>query len=131
MIRRPPRSTRTDTLFPYTTLFRSVGIDFRHGRAEIETAVEALWPLAADQDAGAAVGGVGDETHHMPIVIAVGQRADFGIRSARVADAYAAGAFDQRLGEAIRDAALDEDARTRPALLGIVASDDEQGAANV
>src|SRR3546814_1851010 len=28
MIRRPPRSTRTDTLFPYTTLFRSAG---RHG----------------------------------------------------------------------------------------------------
>src|SRR3546814_5311623 len=25
MIRRPPRSTRTDTLFPYTTLFRSEG----------------------------------------------------------------------------------------------------------
>src|SRR3546814_4148389 len=25
MIRRPPRSTRTDTLFPYTTLFRSHG----------------------------------------------------------------------------------------------------------
>src|SRR3546814_6513272 len=29
MIRRPPRSTRTDTLFPYTTLFRS---DARSGR---------------------------------------------------------------------------------------------------
>src|SRR3546814_8566629 len=27
MIRRPPRSTRTDTLFPYTTLFRSRGRD--------------------------------------------------------------------------------------------------------
>src|SRR3546814_20778848 len=27
MIRRPPRSTRTDTLFPYTTLFRSAVID--------------------------------------------------------------------------------------------------------
>src|SRR3546814_11205320 len=27
MIRRPPRSTRTDTLFPYTTLFRSRGED--------------------------------------------------------------------------------------------------------
>src|SRR3546814_10282197 len=27
MIRRPPRSTRTDTLFPYTTLFRSAGGD--------------------------------------------------------------------------------------------------------
>src|SRR3546814_7518713 len=26
MIRRPPRSTRTDTLFPYTTLFRSVWV---------------------------------------------------------------------------------------------------------
>src|SRR3546814_11650209 len=25
MLRRPPRSTRTDTLFPYTTLFRSYG----------------------------------------------------------------------------------------------------------
>src|SRR3546814_15647960 len=29
MIRRPPRSTRTDTLFPYTTLFRSAGVDQR------------------------------------------------------------------------------------------------------
>src|SRR3546814_15472549 len=28
MIRRPPRSTRTDTLFPYTTLFRSAGAPF-------------------------------------------------------------------------------------------------------
>src|SRR3546814_10783191 len=27
MIRRPPRSTRTDTLFPYTTLFRSAFIE--------------------------------------------------------------------------------------------------------
>src|SRR3546814_5335208 len=31
MIRRPPRSTRTDTLFPYTTLFRSEQRE-RHGR---------------------------------------------------------------------------------------------------
>src|SRR3546814_9561647 len=32
MIRRPPRSTRTDTLFPYTTLFRSVvlGAEVEH-----------------------------------------------------------------------------------------------------
>src|SRR3546814_15976157 len=29
MIRRPPRSTRTDTLFPYTTLFRSTARDRR------------------------------------------------------------------------------------------------------
>src|SRR3546814_656161 len=43
MIRRPPRSTRTDTLFPYTTLFRSHGRTFAqddHGRQhEIAKAV--------------------------------------------------------------------------------------------
>src|SRR3546814_5065453 len=32
MIRRPPRSTRTDTLFPYTTLFRSLRGDAVPGR---------------------------------------------------------------------------------------------------
>src|SRR3546814_2066311 len=31
MLRRPPRSTRTDTLFPYTTLFRSLGCRFDPG----------------------------------------------------------------------------------------------------
>src|SRR3546814_19994614 len=38
MIRRPPRSTRTDTLFPYTTLFRSN----RHREADTETVVDGL-----------------------------------------------------------------------------------------
>src|SRR3546814_6662574 len=37
MIRRPPRSTRTDTLFPYTTLFRSsLGVFGDHGRGIAE-----------------------------------------------------------------------------------------------
>src|SRR3546814_10720358 len=36
MIRRPPRSTRTDTLFPYTTLFRSIPLPF----SELCTALE-------------------------------------------------------------------------------------------
>src|SRR3546814_6580177 len=37
MILRPPRSTRTDTLFPYTTLFRSAGGNSRgpHGAAVV------------------------------------------------------------------------------------------------
>src|SRR3546814_9713564 len=36
MIRRPPRSTRTDTLFPYTTLFRSVElVDRLHPAREL------------------------------------------------------------------------------------------------
>src|SRR3546814_12418775 len=41
MIRRPPRSTRTDTLFPYTTLFRSAALPW----IPRERAGE---PLAAD-----------------------------------------------------------------------------------
>src|SRR3546814_14410210 len=52
MIRRPPRSTRTDTLFPYTTLFRSLRLDalalqrgkradaLRHRDAVVELAVD-------------------------------------------------------------------------------------------
>src|SRR3546814_9527113 len=35
MIRRPPRSTRTDTLFPYTTLFRSTRAPVRSGGLEL------------------------------------------------------------------------------------------------
>src|SRR3546814_3003561 len=34
MLRRPPRSTRTDTLFPYTTLFRSSATAVRHGKKQ-------------------------------------------------------------------------------------------------
>src|SRR3546814_474157 len=42
MIRRPPRSTRTDTLVPYTTLFRSKArssIPFRRGRRAMRIAI--------------------------------------------------------------------------------------------
>src|SRR3546814_20656878 len=43
MLRRPPRSTRTDTLFPYTTLFRSrVAIDAHHGPFVHQLRAEAL-----------------------------------------------------------------------------------------
>src|SRR3546814_4017064 len=42
MIRRPPRSTRTDTLFPYTTLFRS-------GIAELEVDHRIVGPPAGEQ----------------------------------------------------------------------------------
>src|SRR3546814_4765261 len=43
MIRRPPRSTRTDTLFPYTTLFRSVDGPFAK-------------PVVGDRLTGGAIG---------------------------------------------------------------------------
>src|SRR3546814_2935944 len=41
MIRRPPRSTRTDTLFPYTTLFRSE-LHLHGGRAVVNAVLAAL-----------------------------------------------------------------------------------------
>src|SRR3546814_17409764 len=45
MIRHPPRSTRTDTLFPYTTLFRSAEGDFVFTRPETSQALfEATAP---------------------------------------------------------------------------------------
>src|SRR3546814_15936611 len=50
MIRRPPRSTRTDTLFPYTTLFRSEVGRPQPGRAAI-FAVPAMGKLVRQQAA--------------------------------------------------------------------------------
>src|SRR3546814_17374169 len=59
MCRRPPRSTRTDTLFPYTTLFRS-GDDTDFGVAVEQPGSFAHRQLALDRQAdalaGAAVG---------------------------------------------------------------------------
>src|SRR3546814_2326111 len=59
MIRRPPRSTRTDTLFPYTTLFRSVrrsesrlqGLTKRANgrRSDVEVAAAAVHVQASKQ----------------------------------------------------------------------------------
>src|SRR3546814_13687294 len=58
MIRLPPRSTRTDTLFPYTTLFRSTDVvSGDDGRARFEVRSDAALGLAragkryADADA--------------------------------------------------------------------------------
>src|SRR3546814_21100297 len=52
MIRRPPRSTRTDTLFPYTTLFRSCPHDCRWltARPSIPPFRPADLSLAASSD---------------------------------------------------------------------------------
>src|SRR3546814_6295086 len=62
MIRRPPRSTRTDTLFPYTTLFRSAGEERTDGAAVAERAgsVVALvegsgWNMKVTSPGGLAV----------------------------------------------------------------------------
>src|SRR3546814_20773180 len=46
MIRRPPGSKRTDTLFPYTTLFRSLLVAAHNEAAGIAATVEALSAVA-------------------------------------------------------------------------------------
>src|SRR3546814_15509987 len=58
MIRRPPRSTRTDTLFPYTTLFRSLALldhvpqGSRLGFLSAEAECRS-WALTPDRKIGA------------------------------------------------------------------------------
>src|SRR3546814_16922084 len=69
-IRRPPRSTRTDTLFPYTTLFRSVVEEHQH-------AGEAL-PGLDDAELGRLL----DRVHR--IAAGVGEADDLGARSLRL-----------------------------------------------
>src|SRR3546814_4710107 len=53
MIRRPPRSKRTDKLFPYTTLFRAYRASLRIGHAQGRGLVPAV---GADEGQGLAVG---------------------------------------------------------------------------
>src|SRR3546814_20155664 len=52
MIRRPPRSTRTDTLFPYTTLFRALTAGAQPPR---EAAVDQIFLAAGERDPGAGI----------------------------------------------------------------------------
>src|SRR3546814_19964781 len=50
MIRRPPRSTRTDTPFPYTTLFRSEGDEVRFDAEALTGALRQVLPAASGDD---------------------------------------------------------------------------------
>src|SRR3546814_12665202 len=50
MILRPPRSTRTDTLFPYTTLFRSLAEELAH---KGESTIASVKSLLDEVSAGA------------------------------------------------------------------------------
>src|SRR3546814_7566850 len=59
MIRRPPRSTRTDTLFPYTTLFRSLRAEAAIQQVEVVHAVEQR------QHGGALAHGRSDVGHRL------------------------------------------------------------------
>src|SRR3546814_15590631 len=87
MIRRPPRSTRTDTLFPYTTLFRS------HPRPQ--TTLEKLSRLSPLNANGIVTAGNASGLNDGAAIVMVGTRAigdRAGVRPhARVVSAAVAG----------------------------------------
>src|SRR3546814_11167557 len=64
MIRRPPRSTRTDTLCPYTTLFRSEGLDEGSGKIENNGALSACPGLGQELAEGNGLAGAGRADQH-------------------------------------------------------------------
>src|SRR3546814_5328420 len=81
MIRRPPRSTRTDTLFPYTTLFRSrvavMASDLLAGPKAAAELVRRVAEHEIDILIGTQVVAKG---HHFPLLTAVGVvDADLGL----------------------------------------------------
>src|SRR3546814_7723494 len=99
MIRRPPRSTRTDTLFPYTTLFRSIGARGVKDRAAhpVDPAHRlAVEPAGIGRDASR-IGGIdpqkalpaASESEHFPSQVERRQRhrADAGIEARHIAAA--------------------------------------------
>src|SRR3546814_17539247 len=68
MIRRPPRSTRTDTLFPYTTLFRSNGVALAERFApsyavRMQTALQPVF-----EDVLAAAARIAPHAHATPVL---------------------------------------------------------------
>src|SRR3546814_2227858 len=87
MIRRPPRSTRTDTLFPYTTLFRSlVGDQTIHLRIidVVEEGVGLVEVLGPDRDRKTVEPGEGaflrrHEGHRLALLLQTQRRAVPGL----------------------------------------------------
>src|SRR3546814_7799101 len=100
MIRRPPRSTRTDTLFPYTTLFRS-----RVFVGEIKVALVVR--RTAEHGALAIIHQheIGDEQRQFPVRIERMNDAEPGV------EALFLGGFDVRRGGAGGAAIRDETAK--------------------
>src|SRR3546814_4876796 len=75
MIRRPPRSTRTDTLFPYTTLFRSAAVDI-HIDPAIQAVIAEAAQLAAFQGRVRPIDSQTVQPHRVLVAEAVGVGAD-------------------------------------------------------
>src|SRR3546814_3763184 len=74
MLRRPPRSTRTDTLFPYTTLFRSLA----RSRSRVRTRLARARQRIGTRRRSLAPFGIGLRLHREAERAAA---ADFGVRN--------------------------------------------------
>src|SRR3546814_13321959 len=100
MIRRPPRSTRTDTLFPYTTLFRSASTFVEiEGRRYV---VAGDWATVSEEGAitllgrgSSCINTAGEKVY--PEEVEEVLKAAPGI-----SDAGVVGLADERLGEGVR-----------------------------
>src|SRR3546814_5727016 len=95
MIRRPPRSTRTDTLFPYTTLFRSralaAGDRIRGGNRSVGRVPGKIGELVVEEEA----------VHHAPgPEVRFDRGGDRHRIAARIDDDHVAGAAGLEIGRA-------------------------------
>src|SRR3546814_6429512 len=112
MIRRPPRSTRTDTLFPYTTLFRSA-----HAGSDGDIAQAVGWRLPPRARAPAQLrqgGPVDVGVDHRGTVEGRGQRAEYvRARPAGLGRRQHDAAIGRAAIEPNRDEAGDPDRRDR------------------
>src|SRR3546814_10784081 len=121
MIRRPPRSTRTDTLFPYTTLFRSAGVLGEAVVVEVERARFGIDHDVFEHGAEAARGridfgfGFFGQADHLRIAAAL-EIEDRGVRPAMlvVADQRTRGIGRQRRLAGAREAEEDRGVAVRP-----------------
>src|SRR3546814_4853191 len=75
MIRLPPRSSLTDTLFPYTTLFRSIGVELSPGGAQLRNVMLDLRAFDP-QPRRAILGAVADEVEAARRRVAHGELLD-------------------------------------------------------
>src|SRR3546814_5758243 len=76
MIRRPPRSTRTDTLFPYTTRFRSAQPAFANGQARHVDLPQKLDFRLSDDEATCRVHRADEDRHLTALHVRIAQRSE-------------------------------------------------------
>src|SRR3546814_12924194 len=101
MIRRPPRSTRTDTLVPYTTLFRSTAsADLRLNIAELSASLQNSTTQRDDLSRRLAV--VTQERDQLASSLAEAQSTGAGV-DAKLEDAYKVIEADRARAQALLD----------------------------